>query len=260
MNIIKSFDGAPIAYDVNGSGSPTLVFVHGFSCDRTFWSSQISFFSNKYHVVSLDLAGHGKSGEGNRIWNMENYGKDVAAVCNHLELDSFILIGHSMGGAVIVEAANLIKNEAQALIGVDSIIYQIYSEMEKEDIVEIVEPLEKDFKEEAKRYIEYWFPDQTHPDLAMKVYEIFSSTPLSVSIPTMRSLLQWDFQKPLSRTQVPIFCICSERTSSEIDLTDFEERMRIHTLSGVGHMMMLEDPNSFNTLLDEVIDLCESDG
>jgi hypothetical protein len=63
---VPSSDGIPITYEVRGKGSPTLVFVHGWSCDRTYWKGQIEPFSKIYQVVAIDLAGHGESGKGRK--------------------------------------------------------------------------------------------------------------------------------------------------------------------------------------------------
>ena len=55
-----STDGVRIAYEVHGDGPLALVFVHGWSCNRTFWSAQIEPFAKNYKVVAIDLAGHGE--------------------------------------------------------------------------------------------------------------------------------------------------------------------------------------------------------
>jgi pimeloyl-ACP methyl ester carboxylesterase len=57
-----SADGVPIHYEVHGTGLPALVFVHGWTCDRSYWGRQIGHFARKYQVVAVDLAGHGESG------------------------------------------------------------------------------------------------------------------------------------------------------------------------------------------------------
>jgi pimeloyl-ACP methyl ester carboxylesterase len=57
-------DGIPIAYETRGQGAPALVFVHGWSCDRTYWAGQLEPLSRDYRVVAIDLAGHGESGVG----------------------------------------------------------------------------------------------------------------------------------------------------------------------------------------------------
>ena len=54
----------PIAYEVHGQGSPAVVLVHGWSCDRGYWKEQIEYLAPQYRLVLIDLAGHGESGTG----------------------------------------------------------------------------------------------------------------------------------------------------------------------------------------------------
>ena len=60
--VALSKDGTPISYEVYGAGEPTIVFVHGWSCDARYWREQVPYFSKNHRVVVLDLAGHGHSG------------------------------------------------------------------------------------------------------------------------------------------------------------------------------------------------------
>lgn len=59
---VRSADGLPVRYEVLGDGTPALVFVHGWSCDRRYWDGQVGYFADRHRVVAIDLAGHGESG------------------------------------------------------------------------------------------------------------------------------------------------------------------------------------------------------
>ena len=119
-----SKDGVEIAFTVDSlntsSDSPALVFIHGWSCDKTFWKNQILAFESKYRVVAIDLGGHGESGINRKNWTLDSFAEDVAAVVNKLGLKNIILIGHSMGGPVSIEAANKLKGKVIGLIGADT--------------------------------------------------------------------------------------------------------------------------------------------
>jgi pimeloyl-ACP methyl ester carboxylesterase len=51
-----------IVNTIQGSGETAVIFIHGGFADRSFWSNQINPLAAKYHVLALDLAGHGESG------------------------------------------------------------------------------------------------------------------------------------------------------------------------------------------------------
>ena len=95
--VTKARDGVQIHYASGGNGSPALVFIHGWNCDRSYWSAQLPFFAARHQVVAIDLAGHGDSGINREEWSMANFGADVAVVAHALQLEDIILVGHSMG-------------------------------------------------------------------------------------------------------------------------------------------------------------------
>jgi pimeloyl-ACP methyl ester carboxylesterase len=53
--VAVSADGVPIHYEIHGSGSPALVFVHGWCCDRRCWDGQVQAFALRHTVIALDL-------------------------------------------------------------------------------------------------------------------------------------------------------------------------------------------------------------
>jgi sigma-B regulation protein RsbQ len=98
-------ENVAIAYNEAGSGDITLLFVHGAFIDMSYWSAQVEYFKDHYRVITVDLPGHGASGNNRSVWSTEEYGKDIYALINMLGLKNVVLIGHSMGGDVILEAA-----------------------------------------------------------------------------------------------------------------------------------------------------------
>jgi len=98
---VKSFDGELISYSVSGKGDLALVFVHGWSCDSRYWMEQVPYFSKKYKVVTIDLAGHGHSGSERSVYSLKSFAEDVKAVVEAVGTQQVILIGHSMDGGVI---------------------------------------------------------------------------------------------------------------------------------------------------------------
>ena len=79
----RSRDGVGIAYESHGrtdGDAPTVVLVHGWAGNRTFWSQQVDVLTERYRVVAVDLGGHGESGTGRGDWNLPTFGDDVVAV------------------------------------------------------------------------------------------------------------------------------------------------------------------------------------
>jgi sigma-B regulation protein RsbQ len=109
-----------IAYHSAGKGDTTLLFVHGAFIDMNYWSAQIDYFKTHYRVITIDLPGHGQSGKNRATWNIEEYGKDICTLINELHLKNIVLIGHSMGGDVILEVASRCSDSVIGFVGVDN--------------------------------------------------------------------------------------------------------------------------------------------
>src|SRR5205085_9160674 len=66
-------DGAKIHYTEYGAGENALVFVHGGACDETFWSGQAPALGAKFHLITIDLPGHGRSDKPQTACTMDLY-------------------------------------------------------------------------------------------------------------------------------------------------------------------------------------------
>jgi pimeloyl-ACP methyl ester carboxylesterase len=95
------------------------VFVHGFLCSHADWKFQLEEFKKKHEVVACDLRGHGKTPGRPHEVSIEHFGGDVAALINNLELKNPVLVGHSMGCRVVLEAARLIPDRIAGIVLVD---------------------------------------------------------------------------------------------------------------------------------------------
>ena len=92
-------NGSEIHYDVHGDGDP-LLCVHGLSVDRRGWVLQIPVFSETHKTIVFDNRDVGQSSTATADYTTADMAEDVLALADHLELDSFHLIGVSLGGMV----------------------------------------------------------------------------------------------------------------------------------------------------------------
>jgi pimeloyl-ACP methyl ester carboxylesterase len=87
-----------------GSGGPPMVFVHGLACDATDWQAQVDWFKARTTVVVGELPGHGSSPGTPADCTVEAYGVALARAMTESRLPPAILVGHSMGCRVVLEA------------------------------------------------------------------------------------------------------------------------------------------------------------
>jgi pimeloyl-ACP methyl ester carboxylesterase len=251
---VNSFDGVPIHYKVQGNGDLALMFVHGWACDKSHWDAQVTHFAPTYKVVTLDLAGHGKSGTGRKNWTMENFARDVQAVVEQLELEQVVLIGHSMGGPVILEAAQLLADRVAGLVGVDTFIYpETYLKRSQEEIDQILPPFRANFTDTTRGLASQLFSPNADPALIERVASGMSATSPIVALPALEALLAWDLATALQKAHAPIRCICSRDLAGEEAGRDYNAYFNVTFISGAGHFVMMEAPDVFNRLLTEAI-------
>ncbi len=93
--------------------------MHGFACNLEDWRAQIAYFEKNHRVVACDLRAHGKTPGRPHECSIEHYGGDVAALVSNLELERCVLIGHSMGCRVVLEANRLIADKVAGVVLID---------------------------------------------------------------------------------------------------------------------------------------------
>lgn len=250
---ITSDDGIPIAYEVHGDGTPALVFVHGWSCDRRYWSAQLEPFSNEFKVVAVDLAGHGNSGLGRENWTIESFGGDVAAVVEELGLERVILVGHSMGGDVIIEAARRLPGRTEALVWVDT-YKQLGNPSTPEQVQSFVDTFRADFEGTTRSLVRGMFSPAAEDSLVAWVTEDMASAPPQVALGALESSFTYGrtVTEPLHELEVPVVAI--NPADPPTDVASMERYgVDVVLMPGAGHFMMMENPEGFNLILSEVV-------
>ncbi|HEU0106360.1 MAG TPA: alpha/beta hydrolase, partial [Vicinamibacteria bacterium] len=204
--ITKSTDGVPIHYETQGQahGQPALVFVHGWAIDRRYWDAQVPVFARTRQVVTLDLAGHGQSGRGRQDWSVAAFGQDVRAVVEALSLEKVVLVGHSMSGNVILEAAKAMPERVVGLIPVDTLldVDEVTSDAE---VKGAIAAFRADYKATASGFMrKYMFSPTTPPALVEAVVKDATSFPPEISVPVLEQSWRHDARPLLKQIHVPI--------------------------------------------------------
>jgi pimeloyl-ACP methyl ester carboxylesterase len=250
---IPSADGVPIAYEVRGQGSPAVVLVHGWSCDRSYWKEQVEYLAPQYKVVILDLAGHGESGMGRKDYTVAAFGADVAAVVDSLRLERVVLVGHSMGADVVVEAAKLLPGRVAGLVWIDE--YNSLDQwMSQADIDAFVGKFRQDFRGSTDAFVRRLFAPNADPKVVDRVAKDMSSAPAAVAVNAMHNLFTNAHNIPaaLDTLKLPVVTL-----NSDMKPTDHESLakhgVKAFVLPDSGHFPMFEDPPRFNRSLDSVI-------
>src|SRR5262249_23640100 len=112
-------NGTKLVYEARGSGKPAFVFVHGWTCNRSFFAPQAKHFAKRHRVVSLDLRGHGDSDKPQGPYPISAYVDDIAHLITTLRLGKVVAVGHSMGGITVLELGAAHPDKVAAVVMVD---------------------------------------------------------------------------------------------------------------------------------------------
>ncbi len=258
-HVVPSGDGNPISYEIHGTGEPTLIFIHGWSCDARYWRAQVPHFSRSHRVVLLDLAGHGHSGMTRSRYTMRSFGEDVRAVAEATGSHRIILIGHSMGGPVIAEAARLMPDRVIGLIGIDTLENVEYRMTEKER-ASMIAPLKQDFPTAARRFVADMLNDSTNPQLREWILSDMAAAPPTVALSAMEEMVS-QFVTGEAATVFDTIRVPVVTVNGDLWPINYEANRRHMSsydaivLKGADHFLMMNRPDEFNKALEKAIGL-----
>lgn len=254
---VQAADGVLIHYRVAGTQyrDPTIVFVHGFGCDSTIFDSALAHVAERARAVAIDLPGHGQSGSNRVNWTMEAYGDDVRRVCDAIGTGQVVLVGHSMGGPVILEAAREMSGRVLALIPVET-FHDVDVVRTQKQVDEFVDVWRKDFKKSSEAMIRSSFHQPLRdPKQVDAVIAKMNAMQKDVGLALLDAMFRYDVGAGLEDITLPIRCINSgDRPTNLAAGRRHAKRFDARLVPGVGHYLMVEDPEAFNALLDAAID------
>jgi pimeloyl-ACP methyl ester carboxylesterase len=193
--------GIKLAYEDRGAGKPPFVFVHGWTCDRSFFAPQVEHFARRHRVVSLDLRGHGESDQPEGQYSIAAYADDIAYVIEQLGLDKAVAVGHSMGGIAVLQLAAAHPDCVAAIVMIDPAPFVSPPEL-RAGIEGMIAAIESGDQEPRRQFIaNYLFLPTSDRRLVEGVLAVMMAAPSRVAASAMRGILDFDGPaQPLPRS------------------------------------------------------------
>jgi pimeloyl-ACP methyl ester carboxylesterase len=244
-----------IHYALAGKGNRTIVFVHGWACHLGFWREQIPTLADKARLILIDLPGHGRSDKPPANYTMDFFAEAVLAVLLDAKVDKAIFIGHSMGAAVLCRVHHHAPERIAALVSVDGLLCRLSGTPEEGQAL-VVPFGSPQYLDHAKGFISTFFPVPGTEALRDRVMSEMLATPQHVMLGGMLAMMSPD--QPdwiLQKVNAPVVVINAQspwwQNGYENYVRSLSSQSDYHIMDGVGHFLMLEKPDEFNTALVE---------
>jgi pimeloyl-ACP methyl ester carboxylesterase len=246
---VRSADGTPIHFTSTGEGDTAVVLVHCWGCSARYWDSAVPKLARAGRVVAIDLAGHGSSGKDRKEWSIRSFAEDVRAVVDHLGLKRIALVGHSMGGPVVLEATPLLGDRVKGVALIDT-VRDAGQKMSEEQRAKFFGAMRKDFKTETEKVVRSLF----HKDADAKVVDKILADELAQDPARATAMLESSFGYPageaLAKIKVPVRAIQADlRPTNVVGNRTFAPQYEAVVMKDVGHWPMIEQPEPFAELL-----------
>ena len=243
--------GVKLVYDDQGAGKPAFVFIHGWTCNRSFFAPQAEHFSQRHRVISLDLRGHGESDKPQGAYPITAYVDDIAFLIRELGLGKVVAVGHSMGGISVLELGAAYPELVAAIVMVDPAPFVFPPEL-KGAVDGIVSAIEAGNQEPRRKFIsDALFMPTSDRRLVDQVLQVMMASPVHVAANAMKGILAFDGPGAAARCKVPALHLAGQPPLNPPHLMSQWMPTAVNGWTvGAGHFNMMEAPDQVNAMIE----------
>ena len=249
-----------INYYHQGQGETALLFLHGWCIDGTYWENQVEYFSDNYSVYAIDLPGFGKSKAGRTNWTVEEYANDVSAFIDTMNLKNVVIIGHSMAGEIMLQAALTNNPHIVGIVGIDNFkfIDVAFTPEQMKQMTDFFPMLQNDFKNAAPMYADMMlFHPTTSNEVKERVKSDFANCDPVIGFDAFMNQMQYastDAQR-LEQLNYKLYLINSDNFPTNVNglKEHCKNSFQVETIAATGHYPMIEKPAEFNMILEKLL-------
>jgi 3-oxoadipate enol-lactonase len=247
-----------IAFKEMGEGE-AIVFLHGFCGSVTYWDKVAPVLSSDYHVILIDLRGHGNSKASDAPFMIDDMAKDIKEVLESLQIGQFYLFGHSLGGYITL---SFVEHYPEKLKGYGLIHSTAFpdSEEAKEGRINSAKSIEKNG---IQPFIDGLIPKLFSDDSLLNLKEevestrkVGYSTDSKAAQQTLLAMKARPDRNIVLKKNIPVLLVAGDQDKIiPVDKAFSVERNHVITkiIAESGHMSMLEKPNSLIEAIREFL-------
>jgi pimeloyl-ACP methyl ester carboxylesterase len=244
-------NGITLAYEDRGAGKPAFVFVHGWTCNRSFFAPQVAHFARQHRVVSIDLRGHGESDKPQGPYTRAQDADDIAYVIEHLGLGPVVAVGHSMGGTIVLQLAVAHPACVAAIVMVDPAPF-VFAPEQRAGVEAMVAAIEAGDQEPRHQFIaNHLFLPTSDRKLVEEVLAVMLATPSHVAASAMRGDLAFDGPTVAAQCTVPALHLAATPPFNPPQrMAEWLPGLVNGWTVGAGHFNQLEAPDQVNAMIE----------
>jgi pimeloyl-ACP methyl ester carboxylesterase len=233
-----------------GSGGLPVVFTHSFGGNSSHWKNQLKHLRSKRRAIAFDFRGHGRSSASSTAqYTAEALAGDIAAVVDGLDLDKFVLVGHSMGGSAAIAYADSHPNRVAGLV---------LAGTPGKTPVEISKPViaslrSDDYQKVMDDYMKKLVTD-SKPAVRAKLNNGVKKISREASINIIQAMFEFDPIDMVKRFKGPVLIIVTPNDQKQPNmLYNQMPGVQSKVIDGTSHWTQLDKPEEFNRTLDDFL-------
>ncbi len=239
--------------DDGGEGHIPVIFLHSLCGSTAHWAAQLEHLRKQRRAVALDLRGHGLSQDpADGDYRVESMAADVHAVADGLGLNTFVLVGHSMGGAVAIAYAASHPERAAGLLLVDTAGDP--RQFTEDQIQGYLAALESDAY--ATVIEDYWNQILTGstPEVRLQVIQDLRQIKKNTVVALFKELIRHDPLRATARFPGLKLIVFTPGNNTPHSLHNCLPWIPRVLVTGTGHWLHMDKPKEFNRILDEFLE------
>lgn len=242
---------------IHGQSDDCILFVHGWSCRASDWDTSLAALATTRALMAIDLPGHGESADIVwEDWTITGLACALVAAAQEQGVRRLTLVGHSMGGAVALEAARLWQQHygASALASVTLVdtFGLPYGDMDDATIASIETPFQQDFVGAMHYLVDNTTATALAPATRSWIRERMASGNPQRLLPLWSDLLRWSPDAAFTELHCPLYAINGEHipAAARTRCAPFVEEI---VLPGTHHFPQFEQPEAFIQALRRLV-------
>lgn len=243
------------AYASRGSGEPTVLLLHGVGGGKAYWSEQLEVLAAAgYRAVAWDMPGYGES-EMIQPYTLAALARALERVLDRLMPKRTVLLGHSMGGMVALEAYSAFPQRISAMIlsGTSPAFGRPDGAWQREFLSQRLAPLDagKTMAELAPDLVRSMVANGADAGGVKRAVQIMGVVPSATYRAALHALLSFDRRSLLPSIRVPTLALAGEVDPNAPPAVMQKMAEKIpgaiyRCLPNTGHLASLEQPALFN--------------